>query len=220
MEKFSPAEEKQSDIPDREQVDFATSPVSKEELAAELLLMKEAASSENDAEDREAIEGREREDASRIKDVKASLNEMAAKRTPEERKATEENVINIMREELSREQHETGPEPAPREQMKQVPPEAPPTHGDGGDDEDPGYVKMSIGKADIQRETCPACGGSGIKWFIFPCWRCHGYGSIGINKGMHWEDKLIKRKKKNEGGEIPPENEESSTSEETRHDAA
>jgi hypothetical protein len=173
MEKFKNIKEPNvhQSIPDQEQADMTLSPVSQEEMDAELHNMREAA--------KEGLTTTYPEDIP-----------LTPEPTNESQPATSEGDLERIEEikmELKQQQ------PQLQEQMKAaVPPNK--VEGSGGDDE-PEPVIVQEGKADIQREVCPKCGGKGTKWLVFACGRCHGYGSIAVSETWNWKEKALKPRK-------------------------
>lgn len=171
------------DIPDAEQVDAVLSPVSQEEMDAELRLMQEATASENKAE-KDMLKS----DSKPLPETEMEVGKVEL--------AEEDRIrIDALREQLNA-HTESQTQVTPQEQMKPEPPEPPPERVGGGEDDELEPIIMRQAHA-TEHETCSACGGSGRFFFgMFRCVKCGGKGktlTIGPND---WTSKIIGYKHK------------------------
>lgn len=155
-------------IPDEEQVDPALSPVSKEEMEAELRLMNEAVNDEGKDKNKSETDQEKKETEEKIQAVdKALLEEIRGR-------------LRSIEENMPRKQEE------PKEQKEPVPPET-----DIANDTEEKGEPIIMREVDVKYETCRNCKGKGrVLFSILRCPKCGGSGKAPALK-QNWKSKVI-----------------------------
>lgn len=172
MEKFQqPDQQKKYDnIPDEERVDLASSPVSKEEMAAALKDMQEAV-----VESEPVAESVENKDQERIRELQEQLGLIQS----------DEDV------------GDKGEAP-PRGPYDHDGNGDDGEGGDGGGEGGHGNGDLEpiiSREMSYKSKRCEACGGSGKKWFILNCQVCRGKGTVPAHDPI-WKERIIGWKEK------------------------
>lgn len=189
-------------IPEQELVDIETSPVSQEEMDAELKRMNEAQSEIVASSDE-----KDPEDADRLEKLRQSIKEAVDKKTPEQRQQDEAEMFALMKDAMKR-----------KNSIEQPPIDGENKGGGGGGDGENGgkqYRRIYESQTHYEYDPCPKCGGSGHRFFIFPCLACGGMGTIlksvdESSSAKHVEvapaAKNNEKKPEEDKPELPPEN--------------
>jgi hypothetical protein len=153
-------------IPEQELVDIEASPISQEEMDAELQRMHEA-QSEIVTSSNEKDPG----DADRIEKLRRSIKEAVDMKTLEQRQQDEAKMFAFVKDVMKRDNN------------IEQPPIDGENKGDGGGDGENGgkdkrFRQIHESQTHYEYDPCPKCGGSGHRFFIFPCLTCGGMGTI------------------------------------------
>jgi hypothetical protein len=186
-------------IPDAEQVDLQTSPVTADEMEVERKAMEHAALEEAIVKDKQfAEEGKNA--------LLEKFRIAAASKSPELRRQQEAIIIQRMKEAMYPERYSGQASSGAVEegQFAGEPPAKTPEEGggDGDDEHKPDHIILHEGQTDIKRKLCEKCHGTGRRLLLFSCPVCRGRGTIVESESTKWRDKLVERKPG--GAEKPP----------------